>query len=663
MSQPNLGLSQQQAIRAKCVHPSGTFIEFPRDALEQSIPQRFEEIARRYPNRIAVKDKRRSLSYAELDATANRLAHAVLERFGDANEPAAILVRHGAAALIAILGLLKTNKIYVPLDPSYPPARLCYMRADAGARLIVADRKHHGLAEEISGQDCAVVDFEELARGGPARAPGIAVTADALAYVLYTSGSTGQPKGVMENHRNVLHGTLRFTNGLHLCADDRLPLTHSCSSSASVRRIFPALLNGATLFPFNIKTDGMPALFDLIAKEQITVFSTGRIRDLVRAIQPNHDFGSLRLVSMGGESVHRSEVEAYRKIFPAHCIIGVWLSATETGNVTQFLLDRETEFAGEIVPIGYPAEDMEIILRDEARGVIVNGGTGEMAVRSRYLSPGYWRRPDLTGERFLVDSDDPTQRVYLSGDLGRFDADGCLIHCGRKDDQVKIRGHRVEVIETEAALRRLPGVKKAFVTVRVRKSSEQALTAYVVPTVPPAPTAAHLRNALAKTLPDFMIPSVFVMLDQLPLTPTGKVDRKALPEPDGIRPALDVAFAEPRTALERQLARIWAGVLGLDRIGVNDNFFDLGGHSLAAMRIVSRVTDRFKLTIPLQSLFQTPTIGEMASVIVRHQTGEVAAEHFERLIAEMESLSEQEAQERLAAMQLNSSSSGSSSNK
>ena len=625
MSQPGPTLSQQQVIRAKCVHPSGTFLEFPRDAVEQSIPQRFEEIARRYPNRIAVKDRQRSLSYEELDVTANRVARAVLERLGEANEPAAILVRHGIAAVIAILGLLKANKIYVPLDPSYPLERLRYMLADTGAGLILADSEHHGLAEEIAGEDFAVVEFEELARGGPGRAPGIFVTAEALAYILYTSGSTGQPKGVMENHRNVLHGSLRFTNGLHLCADDRLPLTHSCSSSASVRRIFPALLNGATLFPFNVKTDGMPALFDLVAEEQITVFSTGRLRDLVRAIQPSHNFGSLRLVSMGGEIVHRSEVEAYRKIFPAHCIIGIWLSTTETGNVTQFLIDRETEFSGEIVPIGYPAEDMEIILRDEMGGAIVDGGTGEIAVRSRYLSPGYWRRSHLTKKRFLVDPADPTNRVYLSGDLGRFVADGCLIHCGRKDDQVKIRGHRVEVTETEAALRRLPSVKKAFVTARTKKSSEQALTAYVVPTAAPAPSAAHLRNALAKTLPDFMIPSVFVMVDHLPLTPTGKVDRKALPEPCGTRPESEIAFAEPQNALQAQLAQIWSDILGLDRVGVDDNFFDLGGHSLAAMRIVSRVTDQFNLKMPTQVLFQSPTVRAMAATIAAYQ-GESAVE-------------------------------------
>jgi len=261
-----MSLSEQQAMRARCVHPAGTFVEFPRDALEQSIAQRFEAITRRHPGRTAVKDRQRAWSYEDLDAIANRLARSVLERFGEANEPAAILIGHGAAPLLAILGLLKANKIYVPLDPSYPPARLRSMRADAGARLIVADRAHHPLAEEVAGQECAVVDFEELVRGGPERAPGALVTADALAYILYTSGSTGQPKGVMETHRNVLHGTLRFTHGLRLCADDRLPLTHSCRSSASVRRIFPALLNGAALFPFDLKSGGMPALFDLVAQ-------------------------------------------------------------------------------------------------------------------------------------------------------------------------------------------------------------------------------------------------------------------------------------------------------------------------------------------------------------------------------------------------------------
>jgi len=534
--------SEQQAIRAKCAHPSGSFVEFPRDALEQSIPQRFEAIARRYPDRTALKDQQRSWSYEELDAIANRLSRRVLERFGEANEPAAILIRHGAAPVVAILGLLKANKIYVPLDPSYPPARLRYMRADAGARLIVADRAHLPLAGEVAGPECTVVDFEDLVRGGPARAPGTLVTADALAYILYTSGSTGRPKGAMETHRNILRGTLRFTHGLRLCADDRLPLTHSCSSSASVQRIFPALLNGATLYPFDLKSEGMPALFDLVAKEQITFFSTGRIRDFVRAIQPGHDFGSLRLVSMGGEIVQRNEVEAYRKIFPAPCVIGVWMSATETGNLTQFLIDRETELSGEIVPAGYPAEDMEILLRDEDGSAVAGGGAGEIAVRSRYLSPGYWHRPDLTGERFFIDPDDPARRVYLTGDLGRFDSAGCLIHCGRKDDQVKIRGHRIEIAETEAALRRLPNVKKAVVAARPKKSSEPALTAYVVPAAAPAPTAAELRNLLAKSLPDFMIPSFFVLLDQLPLTPTGKVDRMALPEPHGARPAIRQGF-------------------------------------------------------------------------------------------------------------------------
>ena len=241
-----------------------------------------------------------------------------------------------------------------------------------------------------------------------------------------------------------------------------------------------------------------------------------------------------------------------------------------------------------------------------------------------------------------------TGRIYLTGDLGRREADGCLFHLGRKDDQIRVRGYRVELAEIEAALLNVNGIKTAFVTARERGLTNKALVAYVVPQQVPAPTITQLRKALAKTLPEHMIPSVFVMRDHLPLTPSGKVDRKALPDPDNARPELDTAYVAPSTPVEEALAEIWSEVLSVDQVGIYDSFFDLGGHSLAATRVISQLIKKFKLQLPLQALFQAPTIAEMAAIINEHRAKKLGEADLERIISELESLSDEEAQRLLA---------------
>ena len=639
---------EQEAIRAKCFHPSGAFVEFANEEVEQSIPERFEKIVAQYPGRTAIKTKDKSLTYAELNEAANRTAHAILDKHGEGNQPVAILIEHGAEVLVAILGALKAGKIYVPLDPTYPLERLRFMLRDAGANLIVTDHEHRVLSFEVGGHECQVMNAEEIKGDVTPGCDRARVTPDALAYILYTSGSTGQPKGVVDNHRNVLHGTLRFTNGIHLSVEDRLSFTHSCSSSASVRRIFPALLNGASLFPFDVREGRIDGLFNFIGREEITWASLGRIRDLVRNLDGNQRLDSLRLISFGGEVVHKTEVEIWKKLFPAHCVIGIWLSATETGNITQLLIDQQSRISVDILPVGYPTEGMQVMLLDDAGQPLPDGEVGEIAVRSRYLSPGYWQRPDLTKVKFLADSHGRAERIYLTGDLGRRAPDGCLFYLGRKDDQVKIRGYRVEVAETEAALLKVSGVKKAVVTARERGLDNQVLVAYLMTERRPAPTVTELRRSLAKTLPEHMIPSVFVMQDHLPLTPTGKVERRSLPDPGKERPELDGAYVPPTTPIEKTLAQIWSDVLSLDRVGIYDSFFDLGGHSLIATRVVSKVIERFQLELPLQSLFATPTIAEMAAMIAEHQAKEISKPELDRILAELESISEEKARQLLA---------------
>jgi amino acid adenylation domain-containing protein len=638
---------EQLAIRAQCFHPSGRFEEFTKEEVEQSIPERFEKIAKRYADRIAIKEGAQAVTYAELNQRANRLAHAILDRCGEGNLPVAILMEHGTSVLVAIVAALKAGKIYVPLDPSYPVERLQYMLLDSQAGLIVAHRETLSLARQMASQEFAVLDVDDVGAGSRDYDVNVKITPGAFASIFYTSGSTGQPKGVVDNHRNLLHGTLRFTNGLHICAEDRLSFTHSCSASASLRRIFPALLNGACLFPLDLKRQGIRALVDLVVSESITAFGIGRIRDFTRSFS-HQSFPSLRLVSLGGEIVYRHDVEQYKRIFPRDCVIGILMSSTEAGNITQFFINRDTQLAGEIAPIGYPAEDVEIMLLDDGGDPVRLGEIGEIAIKSKYLACGYWRRPQMTDERFRADPGGGEQRIYRTGDLGRIEYDGCLFHLGRKDDQVKVRGHRVEVAEIEAALLNLGYFRKAVVTLRNRGSDEKSLVAYVEPEKRPAPTSSALRKALAATLPDHMIPSRFVMLDTIPLTPTEKIDRKALPEPGNARPEMDTPFIAPRTSLERDIAKIWGDVLSLDQVGVHDNFLDLGGHSLAAMRVISQVIQTFRVDLSPKALFDSPTVAEMAVVIEANLTTLASQDELDRMLTEVEAMSNEEAQRVLA---------------
>jgi acyl carrier protein len=271
---------------------------------------------------------------------------------------------------------------------------------------------------------------------------------------------------------------------------------------------------------------------------------------------------------------------------------------------------------------------------------------GEIAVKSRYLTPGYWRRPDLTRAVLLPAEGD--QRIYRTGDIGRMLRDGCLLCLGRKDSQVKIRGHRVEIAEIEMALLNLGTIKAAVVIARRDRPDDHRLVAYLVPKEHPAPTVTKLRHALAETLPEHMIPSIFVLLDDLPLAPNGKINRAALPDPGNSRPELDTAFVAPRTRVEQKLAQIWTEILSLDSVGVHDNFFDLGGHSLAATRVVSQVIKQFQLELPLQSLFQSPTVAEMAAVINHPQGKQLGQQELDRILTELESISDEDAKRLLA---------------
>lgn len=629
------------------IGPTNPFVPFTQAEVEQSIPARFEQQVATYPDRMAVKGGTHALTYDELNKAANHVAHAILAQRGHNEEPIALLFKEGALVIAAILGVLKAGKMYVPLDATYPRTRTVSSLEDSGAGLLITHNQNLALARELAQGRVGLLNIDALDSSVSTENPHLPLSPQRLAYIMYTSGSTGQPKGVVETHRNVLHQIMRLTNAFHICMADRQTLLRSCSFNGSVRDIFSTLLNGASLHVLNLAEEGIGKLAAWLIQEEITIFRavSSVYRHFVSTLTGEQRFPSLRLIYAGGEAVNRRDVELFQQHFPEGCMFVNGLATTETGTIRLFCIDTETRLTGGFAPVGYAVEDMEVLLRDdEGLGVGCNE-IGEIAVKSRYLSPGYWRRPDLTQAKFLPDPNGGAERLYLTGDLGRMLPDGCLEHLGRKDFQVKVRGHRIEVGEIETALLALDTIKEAVVVAREDRPDDKRLVAYLVPTHKPAPIVNSLRRALSETLPDRMIPSAFVLLDALPLTPTGKVDRRALPAPGRTRPALDNPFVAPCTPVEKALADVWAEVLGVDQVSVLDNFLELGGDSLLAAKVVAWVRETFHVDVPPWALLEAPTMVDMVAVIVQSQAAQAAGDDVQRLLAEVEALTDEQARQ------------------
>jgi amino acid adenylation domain-containing protein len=601
--------------------PRDSFIEFTKEDAEGTILDRFEKQAHKYADKTAVKTKTIELTYGGLNQASNRLAQVILNQYGQSNEPVPLLFEQGANIIIAFLGVLKAGRIWTALNPSWPDAGLAPILKDLQAKLILTDTINIAQAETLGGNVYQLINIDEIDEDVSINNPGLPMSPHAPSHIIYTSGSTGQPNGVVHTHRNILHYIREQTNSFHLCPDDRMPLFFSLSHSAGMTTTFRALLNGATLFPFALREEGVLRIPDWIKEEKITFFHTfpSILRQLPGILVDESYLTSIRLIHIGGEPVTGKDVAIYQKWFPDGSLLINSIGCTEVSTFRRFFINKETQLIDNLVPVGYEVEDKEVFLIDEAGNKVEPGCIGEIAVRSPYLALGYWRNPELTHRKFLPDPEGADKRIYLTGDMGRIRQDGCLEYIGRKDFQVQIRGFRVETEAIDTALYAVDSVKQAVVAAREDEYGESRLIAYVVPTSQPAPTVSELRRSLAGKLPDYMIPSAFVFCDALPMTQNGKVDRRALPLPGRSRPDLAKTFTSPKNETEAALADIWAQVLNFDRIGIDDNFFDLGGHSLSAARIISMICDTFQINLPLDSILKSPTVRGLAAEISKHK--------------------------------------------
>lgn len=614
--------------------PPAKMLPFSLAEIEGSIPARFEYVARQVPDHLAVNSEHGEYTYFALNQSANRLAGAILSRQGEQPGAAALLLPHGASLIMAILAVLKAGKFYTSLAPADPSARLASILKDVQAQLLVTNSRFLPLAQQIIPPRCLLFNLDDISQEISGEDAVLELSPNSPAGVFYTSGSTGQPKGVLRNHRIILQRAWFDSETYSLTPQDRTTLLTPISFGASAADIFSTLLNGASLFLLDIRENGFSNLPAWLKEKQITLFRApvALFRHFMDDLDPNDSFPSVRWINIGTDVLYKKDVERLRQHFSPACLLLQRFSSSETGPITQLIVDSQLEISGLTVPVGYPVPGREVLILDERGQPAGPNQSGEIAVRSRFLADGYFGNDDLTSQKFTPDPHDPAKRIYLTGDLGRLSPDGCLEFLGRKDFMVKIRGFRVELSAVEGALLNLPQVRSAAVLATTDSAGEKHLAAYIVPassasqaspalggSSQPLPAVGELRTALAQTLPDFMLPEAYIFLDELPLTPRGKVDRQALLALKPPQSAPSETYLPARNDLEEQLTRIWEEVLNRHPIGVLDNFFDLGGQSLAAARILARVAKICHIDLTLPDLLKSPTITGLASAIQQHE--------------------------------------------
>lgn len=653
------GLTRERSVTpAEFASPNGSapaaFTGFAIREIERPINERFETIVQRYPHHIAVQSAEQNLTYAALNRAANTLAHAMVAELGEGHEPVALLFDHTAALIVALMAVLKAGKAYLVLDPTHPTDRLATRLGELQIRLLVTSAVYAAVAAQIVPASSGLLNLDTLAvTDETAQNLGIFPPADQAAGLFSTSGSTGAPKTVARKHHTLLHRVWLETTEEQFSANDRFALLYTCSYAASANHLFCALLNGAQLCLYDIRAQGTAGLAAWLQQNRITCMQIAAplFRQFLNTLQSTDVFTTMRQVIPSSQQIYKSDVTRFWAHFPATCKLISRFSASETAIVCRMVITPETEISGHVVPVGYPVPGKEVLILDEAGNPLGPDQVGEIAVRSRYLAGGYWGKAALTKEKFITHGSDDDQALYRMGDWGRMRPDGCLEFLGRKDEMVKIRGYRVELGEVEAALYTLPMVKAAAVVAHKRAkpgepAGDPAIIAYLVPRTQPSPMTHALRTALAATLPDYMLPVQFIMLQQLPMTPNGKIDRKALPplsdDAQQERPLLDIPYAPPRTPLEETLVNIWQEVLGVEPVGIDDHFLDLGSNSLCVMQVHARLFSQLQSELPAHLIFACTTVAEMALLITQQQAAQADQAELAQLLAMLEAAPHEE---------------------
>jgi amino acid adenylation domain-containing protein len=603
-----------------------TQADYPRDVC---IHRLIEAQAERMPDAVAAVFQGRPLTYRELNVRANQLAHYLRGRGIGPEVMVGICMERSLELLVALLGILKAGGAYVPLDPAYPKERLRAMVRDARVPLLITLQWLKELVPVDGEVICLDTNWDRISRESSEN-PSIDITADDLAYVIYTSGSTGKPHGVLISHRGMVNHSLAAVKLYRLQPTTRVLQFSSISFDIAVEEIFPTLITGATVVLRSNDCDISGSHFlQWLKDEQITFLDlpTAYWHEWVRELSRQGEVlpESLRTLVVGGEKALASAYVAWQKIAADRVR---WLNTygpTEA-TVVATVYDPADAPTGQDncseIPIGRPIPNTEAYVLDAHLQPVPVGVSGELHIGGVGLARGYLNAPELTAEKFVPNpfSNQPGARLFRTGDLARWRPDGHLEYLGRIDHQVKIRGFRIELGEIEVVLSQHPGVSEAVALAREDQPGNKRLVAYIVPGSQPAVLTSELRAFIKQNLPEYMVPSAYVFLDQMPLTPNGKVDRRALPAPELETSSDRGAQIAPRNGYEMELVMIWDEVLGRKSLGVKDNFFELGGHSLSAVRMLALIEKTFGQKLPLVTLFQAPTIEELAVVLQKDRS-------------------------------------------
>ncbi|CAD1792148.1 amino acid adenylation domain-containing protein [Xanthomonas euroxanthea] len=617
-------------------------------ARESLVHAGFEAQVGERPLATAVEFAGQALSYADLNRRANRMAHRLMEHGVGRGDRVALCLERGLDMVVAVLGVLKSGAAYVPLDHAYPTERLVYMLDDSDPSVLVTQAGF--MAESATSRITTLFcDSEGFFTGtGPDHDPDPGLTgacADDLAYVIYTSGSTGRPKGVMVQHRPVVNLIDWVNREFDVGPEDRLLFTTSLCFDLSVYDILGVLAAGGTIRVAAKDDVADPRrLLDILHDERITFWDSapavfGQLLPWLATDRPGNTY--LRLAFFSGDWIPLELPAAVRAAFPACQVVALGGATEATVWSNAYRVDAVAP-GWTSVPYGKPIQNARYHVLDAGLQPCPVGVAGDLYIGGDCLSLGYFRREQLTAERYLPDpfSEEPGSRIYKTGDRARYWADGNLEFLGRQDSQVKIRGFRIELGEVEVRLATCEGVSEALVVAFGEGRTEKRLVAYVIGRDGARISAAGLRESLGAVLPEYMVPSAYIQLEVWPLTPNGKIDRNALPPPDGTATAMR-AYEAPVGAAEEGLAQIWSALLDVPRIGRHDGFFDLGGHSLLAIQLSERVRQTFGVELQLATLFDDSRLESMAASIVRAQL-EASGEDVQRMEQELESMTEAE---------------------
>lgn len=613
------------------------------------VHEAFEEQAERRPQAIALKFESTTVTYKELNHRANQLAHR-LRTLGVGPEViVGICLPRGIEMMVGLLGIFKAGGAYLPLDPDYPQARIAFMLQDSQAKALVTEEY---LAQHFADFTGARVyldtEKDNLVRESSEN-PARVVSPANLAYVIYTSGSTGRPKGIMIEHGNLANYASWANEFIFDQTVEIVPAVQNLIFDGSLKQLFAPLLRGLAIWILgrdevaepvslirslnghkNLRFSAVPSLW----KAMLDALESGQAE-----LAP----GTITHAFVGGEELPKNVADRSFALLPDLSLWNLYGPSEITATATAAQLQP-----GDQITIGHPIADKKVHILNPHLQTVPVGVMGELFVGREGVARGYLGQPDLTAENFIPDpfSDEPGARLYRTRDRARYLSDGKIEFLGRLDHQVKIRGFRIELGEIESALREHPAIKEAVSVVK-SANDEKYIAAYVVPVSQPAPAAAELRTFLKQRLPEYMAPSTFVLLDQLPLTATGKLDRAALPEPNHSHREHGSAFIAPRNAVEETLVEIFAEVLGIEKIGIHDNFFDFGGHSLLATRVVARIRKMFNTELPLRNFFENPTVAEVAEFLKSHEPVPGRMEEMMVLMRKIESLSTDDLEELL----------------